>query len=1007
MSSYQHQHPSRPHLAVQTPLPPPPPGGGLPPGAQQPMNPSPSRAYSPWAFEVTPPPFSDDHHYSALQNPWGENSDNVRPRTVSLANLPSDGSRTPTRVSSPPTHVFSPPARVSSLQATSTASVAFPEPQLYRSTSQRSTGHKSTKSDISNIRLQRDPSSLSLQSTLYYDDDGYSSASNESHGEEDRLSKELSNVSLTSEEGLLRFQSGKLLENDQEWHRLVPPEAIEALGKTEVQRQSVIFEVFKSEREYVSDLEAVQNVYITPLMQSQPPIIHPNQLQGFIAEVFHNFSQILSHHQRMLGALFDRQQEQHPLIQSIADIILNATLKSDFRSAYETYIKHYPLSESRHRMELRRNTAYQSFIQSASSDPRIRKRDLITFLSRPVTRLPRLNLLLEQILKLTDKEYEHPDLETLPIILGILSDTIKSTQPGIEAAESKVKFWALCESLVYRKGEIIDMDLYDKGRTLVYSGPLSRRNRSEGSVTSSWSGSGWTDLSAALLDNYFLLSREEQRPNGVVKRQLMSRPLYLSFLRLGSFTSPPETRKEHPKDGSVLSGLLYQSTTLYPFTIYHAASKLNRRYTLYASSDAIRKKWRAFFEDAITVHKVRQEGNMFFAPDTVTQQFFSLSRGSSNGTKSTGRINAAVPFVLDGRQYIAVACASGVFVAVRGRENYRKVLDMQPTSMAALQTLGSKTFNKFLVHANGSLLSYSLDVLARIAQGDTDPREFAGSVEKVVSNEVIFFKHLHIGQRVLIVYAAKKLLQVTLSLHVLEVVDVSEAMLTPKRELRGHKQSTSSFRPFGDPGYVPKDAFDVTALVKTIGICARGGILIVDPTNVAKCRVTVVPDFTDANNNQPMANLKSRVDSARPLGLIRSDASELLVIYDTIGCYITKHGAPSRSSGYIKWESKIDAFAQRGTHVLLFSSQFIEIRDILTGRIVQVIEGQDIRMMYAGPTPDSHEPVLYAVRGDDQGDNKEAVAEKMVALQETSEISSVLRTPTARENAAMWEEWDM
>jgi hypothetical protein len=46
-----------------------------------------------------------------------------------------------------------------------------------------------------------------------------------------------------------------------------------------------------------------------------------------------------------------------------------------------------------------------------------------------------------------------------------------------------------------------DMDLYDKGRTLVYSGPLARRNRSDNSMTGSFS-SGWTDLSAALLDNF-------------------------------------------------------------------------------------------------------------------------------------------------------------------------------------------------------------------------------------------------------------------------------------------------------------------------------------------------------------------------------------------------------------------------------------------------------------------------------------------------------------------------
>jgi hypothetical protein len=69
--------------------------------------------------------------------------------------------------------------------------------------------------------------------------------------------------------------------------------------------------------------------------------------------------------------------------------------------------------------------------------------------------LPRLNLL-QQTLKLTNKEYEHPDLETLPIIVGILGGCIKSTQPGIEAVEGKVKFWALCESLVFQKGEIND-----------------------------------------------------------------------------------------------------------------------------------------------------------------------------------------------------------------------------------------------------------------------------------------------------------------------------------------------------------------------------------------------------------------------------------------------------------------------------------------------------------------------------------------------------------------------
>ena len=102
---------------------------------------------------------------------------------------------------------------------------------------------------------------------------------------------------------------------------------------------------------------------------------------------------------------------------------------------------------------MRRSQRYQYFLQQCSLDPRVRKRDLITFLSRPVTRLPRLLMLLENAKKYT--EPDHPDMETIPLLIGILSDFIKSTQPGIAASEDKVRFWNLCESLVYQKGEII------------------------------------------------------------------------------------------------------------------------------------------------------------------------------------------------------------------------------------------------------------------------------------------------------------------------------------------------------------------------------------------------------------------------------------------------------------------------------------------------------------------------------------------------------------------------
>lgn len=49
---------------------------------------------------------------------------------------------------------------------------------------------------------------------------------------------------------------------------------------------------------------------------------------------------------------------------------------------------------------------------------------------------------------------------------------------------------------------------------------------------------------------------------------------------------------------------------MYPFTVYHASAKMTRRYTLYASTDAVRQKWNAALVDAMGVRKVRQEANM-------------------------------------------------------------------------------------------------------------------------------------------------------------------------------------------------------------------------------------------------------------------------------------------------------------------------------------------------------------------------------------------------------------
>ncbi|KAG2157870.1 uncharacterized protein EDB93DRAFT_730686 [Suillus bovinus] len=883
---------------------------------------------------------------------------------------------------------------------------SFPEPEIHRFASQRTTlhphspRHRPCKSDDGHGSPSLPSSRDHMASVPFSPLTPDSALSVQYPPEEDwevpvnQLTRELSNVSLYSEEGLRRFQAGQLAEKDEEWHRLVPPEAQEALGKKEVERQSVLFELFKSERDYVEDLKLVAEVFIEPLLFAKPPVIAPDKLHPFVHEVFWNLGDISVHHERMLAALFERQLDQHPLVQSVTDIVLETCFQ--FQSDYESYIKHYPIAEERHRTEVTRNKSYQAFMQKCSQDPRVRKRDMITFLSRPVTRLPRLHLILEHIQKIT--EPGHPDLEDLPLLLNILSEFLKSTQPGIAAAENRVKYWNVCESLTMPKGQIMDLDWYNESRSLVYSGPVARRSKSE----MDWHP--WTDLFVVLLDNYLLLTKEERRTGGILKRYVASRPIPLEYLKLGSFEGQPESRKERSEEGGLLDNLRAQYKPIYPFTIYHSADKLERRYTLYAPTESAREKWRNALVEAKTIDDVRRDANKWFAPQLVDDGSFR-SPGAFTprgfGSKASGRIVNAVSFTAaGGKRLMAVGSAAGIYVGSRGDFNFRKILSYgNPSSIIVLQD-----FNKFIVHHESYLLSYSLDILARVTMYQAPASSLDASMEKIAGEDgtVLFCSAGRIKQRMIIVYALKSFFQITV--HVLEACNLSELRRTPSR---GSQGTILSFRPFGEPLYVPKDAYSVIPLAKTVAISTEKGVVIADPTNTTRQMIQVVPNFSAATSDTDMADLKTRCEDAKPLGLIRIESGEILVVYDTLGCYITKYGVPSRKSGFILWETKATSFAHRGSHVLLFSSEFIEIRSISTGRLDQVIEGRDIRLLLhtnlkSHPGDDT---LLVAMRG--TKDDKDGVSDKIIELVRTGEFNSMQTPMISTPVEGLWDEWDM
>lgn len=104
------------------------------------------------------------------------------------------------------------------------------------------------------------------------------------------------------------------------------------------------------------------------------------------------------------------------------------------------------------RRESVKNKEFSKFLESRNTASLTNRRDIFTFLSRPVTRLPRIILLLGELLKVTPKE--HADKEDILVLKEMLERVVKDTEHGIEAAAVKIKLWNIAERLLFKKGEI-------------------------------------------------------------------------------------------------------------------------------------------------------------------------------------------------------------------------------------------------------------------------------------------------------------------------------------------------------------------------------------------------------------------------------------------------------------------------------------------------------------------------------------------------------------------------
>ncbi|KAF8166590.1 Dbl-like domain-containing protein [Mycena galopus ATCC 62051] len=777
---------------------------------------------------------------------------------------------------------------------------------------------------------------------------------------------------LQSVAQLRTFQTamGKGMPGKWEWHDLVSADIRQGMRKEETKRQSIIFELIKGEMSYIKDLENIEIMYIRPLRNADPPIVPTERLDQFIKDVFHNFSHLHAHHRALVEKLHEIQREQHPRIRSITEPVLDAAL--NFREAYLDYIPNYPIAAYRIDDEMANNPSFKAFVEVSIRHPDAHRLDMKNFINRPIPRLLRYELLLKGILEETP--VDHSDRYTIPQLLEIIKSIGKESEPGVGSAKQKVELWRYNSNIVFKPGEWIDMDLLDENRSLIYAGKLLRQPES---------GRNWNELYVLLFDNYLVMTKQKEK-DGVTKYHVVKRPIPLDLLTLVNFTDPPAQRStgllRNLRGGGENSGAAEgpaDSRSVFPCTIHHNA-RAGGSHIMYAETAQARAEWQQKLEEALGLRRVVQESNKVFELEMLSTDTFLVPSLVTPSTQPayhenslTGKVTCSVPFnTTDGRGLVAIGCAEGVWIGFRhDSRSMRRVLHLKMVTQCAML----EDFGIFLVLADKSLFAYHIEALVPSSPQSVN----ASQTPQKLNGNVQFFSVGSLLGRTLVIFMKRK--NVESIFHVVEpIIDkINERAKAPAGigSRFGFRQPKADwFRSYRD-FFLPSESFDVMFLKARIAILCTKGFEIMD---LLDFKSVTIPTREDPR----LATLAKRCESCRPMGMFRSTDEEFLLCYNEFGLYVDKRGdpSPSRPLGTVEWEGTAERVAFHAPYILLFDTRFIEVRDVETGRLAQIIPGNDMHCLWDG-------------RGQATNSNEQNLADHRNGVLQEARVHGVMNAP--------------
>ncbi|EPB84136.1 hypothetical protein HMPREF1544_09124 [Mucor circinelloides 1006PhL] len=815
-----------------------------------------------------------------------------------------------------------------------------------------------------------------------------------------RFTQSFSNllVSLSSSKSTL-VKSKSALHHDY-WADGVEKSIYDSLSKTERKRQENLYELIYTEKDYVQSLEYLQNMWIKPL--TERPIIPASRKETLLRKVFGGIEEIYKINIRLLRALQERQS-QHSIIHQVGDILL------DFVVEFEPYIyygsKQY---EAKFALENERfiNPNFDAFVEATERHPDSLKLELNGYLTKPTTRLGRYTLLFNEILKHTPAD--HPDLQDLPKAVTIIKRFLSRVNAETGKAKNRFDLERIHYNLSFKyKADEVNLDLLAKNRSIVKQGALKKSAQLES-----------VEYQVILFDHYLVIAKLKI-VNGteryvIQKRASITCPIpiellsvYLPDANLASKRSStlvlPYLTMNTPNPMMAVPGAQVRASTdigpylqqqqntssggsptngsssssnnnnsklnQYPIAFQHLGRSTSAPYILFAPSHATRKPW---FEKIRSQQEAKNKRSPIFemVSSVLEHQFIVLNK-----------IHHFITF--NGGQQYLLAADDGVYV---GHHNYRhaettphKVLSLDKVTQ--IQTIEST--ETLLVLADRTLWEYPLDIVN--GKPETQPRG------RLVQTHVPFFYVGTCLKRIMVcvpkIATLRSVITVFEAIKRTDILNNNSNMGDRLMSMRALSQPADDLhlRKVKDT-YVPSEAYAVELSASMMLITSSRGMIMVDMRTDQPQQLLNPGDRNLAFIMEREKEVSSSLNLRQPvkrIAIFRTPRNHYFICYDEYAFYIDSKGNRLFTKFLIEWEGTPESFAFCYPYVMAFDASFIEIRNVITGAIEQIIRGKQMKCLNNGHKTEL--PLIFGSMADPVKDNYQFVFKLQLAAEHSIE----------------------